>query len=118
MIDIIPANQKVGKHFDDPDYKNLLKKIGLEFTRATKRRIKQIKSFSCFYKYYESKLGKPERMSGTDSDKYSIHISGNYRLIVKPLTEGYDKESLMKCESIIIEGVVDYHGDKNNWLIP
>ncbi len=118
MIDIKPANQKVGKYFNDPDYKDLRKKIGLEFTRTTKKRIAQIKSSSNFYIYLQTGLGKPERLSGADSDKFSIHISGNVRLIVRPLTEGYDKEDLMKCESIFIEGVVDYHGDKNNWLIP
>ena len=118
MIDINPANKRVGKYFDDPDYKNLRKKIGLKLTRTTKMRIVQIRSSSSFYKYLQTGLGKPERLSGTDSDKFSIHISGNVRLIVRPLTEGYDKEDLMKCESIIIEGVVDYHGDKYNWLIP
>lgn len=118
MIDIKPANQKVGKFFDDPNYKDLQKKIGLDFTRTAKKRILQIKSSPCFYKYLEYGIGKPERLSGTDSDKFSIRISDNYRLVVRPLTEGYDKESLMKCDSIIIEGVVDYHGDKYNWLIP
>ena len=117
MIDIKPANQKVGKYFDDPNYKELQKKIGFDFTRTTKKRINQIKSSSCFYNYLETRLGKPERLSETDSDKYSIRISDNYRLVVRPLTEGYDKESLLKCDSVVIEGVVDYHGGKKSWYI-
>lgn len=27
-------------------------------------------------------------------------------------------ETLVNCESIIIEGVMDYHGGKQEWLIP
>ncbi|MDD4570831.1 MAG: hypothetical protein PHE70_12030 [Tepidanaerobacteraceae bacterium] len=26
--------------------------------------------------------------------------------------------SLTKCDSVIIEGVMDYHGQKQEWLIP
>ena len=118
MIDIDFANQKIRKLFDLPTYNKLQKKIGFKLTKPIKLRILQIKAFSSFFSYFEAGLGKPERLSGVNDDKYSIVLTGNYRLIVKPVTEGYDKESLLKCESIIIEGVVDYHGDKYNWLIP
>lgn len=42
--------------------------------------------------------------------KQRIRITGNYRLIVKPESLGSKK--------IIIKGVLDYHGDKNEWIIP
>lgn len=118
MIDVDFTNQKLRKLFDMPTYNNLKKKIGLELTKPVKLRIQQIKASSSFYKYIETRLGRPERLSGVDDDKYSVVLTGNYRLIVKPITEGYDKESLLNCDRVIIEGVVDYHGDKYNWIIP
>ena len=49
---------------------------------------------------------------------YGINISGNIRLIVKPDVEILDPASLKKCDSVIIKGVMDYHGQKHEWLIP
>lgn len=50
--------------------------------------------------------------------RYSIHLNQNYRLIIRPINEKSDAKSLKECETVIIEGVVDYHGSKENWLIP
>lgn len=49
---------------------------------------------------------------------YGVSITGNIRLIVKPDVGGVDPATLMKCDSVIIKGVVDYHGKKQEWLIP
>lgn len=117
MIEIKHNNNKVEKLFND-NYKKLLPKVGLELTRTIKKRINQIKSSSSFYAYLQMNIGKPERLSGANNDKYSIHLSANYRLIVQPITTGFDKEDLLKCDSIYVKGVVDYHGDKENWIFP
>ena len=42
----------------------------------------------------------------------------NYRLIVEPLIDGLDVESLHECKKIEIKGVMDYHDGKYVWLIP
>lgn len=51
---------------------------------------------------------------------YSLTVSANYRLIIKPKNEDYSAESLINCDTFIIEGVIDYHGkgSKRNWIIP
>ena len=55
-------------------------------------------------------LGIPHPLSNKLKDYYAIRITGNYRLIVRPESLSSDK--------IIIKGVLDYHGDKNEWIIP
>ena len=117
MIEIKHDNNKVKKLFDN-NYKKMIPKVGLDLTKTIKKRISQIKASSSFYAYLQTKIGKPERLSGADDNKYSIHLSANYRLIVQPITTGFDREDLLKCDSIYVKGVVDYHGDKENWIFP
>ena len=42
-------------------------------------------------------------------------ISANARLILEP---DATEETVMICTEVEVEGVVDYHGDKDNWFIP
>ena len=57
-------------------------------------------------------LGHPEPLKGKDAGKYSVHITGNVRLIMQP-----KGEAVVICEVIEMEGVVDYHGDQETWYI-
>lgn len=118
MIEIKFNNKKVEKLFDGFKYSKMLNKIGPNLTRNIKKRIEQISASSSFYAYLDTKLGKPERLSGKDSNEYSIHITANYRLIVEPITKGFEKDDLLNCDSVYVKGVVDYHGDKENWIFP
>jgi len=68
--------------------------------------------------YLKTGLGKPHSLVGDLNGWYGIAISGNIRLIVKPDMEESDDASFEKCDSVIIRGLVDYHGRKNEWLIP
>lgn len=96
------------------------KKIGAELTRAVKKRYNQIISFSSFSALLQSGLGKIESLSGDFKGMYSMTVSANYRLILRPVSEDLSPEQLRKCDLLFLEGVVDYHGkgSKNNWLIP
>ena len=98
----------------------MVKKIGAELTRAVKKRYNQIISFSSFSALQLSGIGKMESLEGDHKGSYSFRISANYRLIVKPKSKDLSAESLKSCDTIIIEGVIDYHGreKKFNWLIP
>ena len=63
------------------------------------------------------------KMESLDADlkgSYSLRLTGNYRLIIKPKADDMSPESLKKCDTVIIEGVIDYHckGAKYNWIIP
>ena len=96
------------------------KEIGAELTRAVKKRYNQIVAFSTFFALQQSGLGKSEALSGDLKGSYSLRVSANFRLIIRPKAEGQSAESLKLCDTIIIEGVIDYHGKgkKFNWLIP
>ena len=116
---------RVKELFDDVNdvcncKKLMQKEIGAELTRAVKKRYNQIVAFSTFFALQQSGLGKPEALSGDLKGSYSLRVSANFRLIIRPKAEGQNAESLKLCDTIIIEGVIDYHGKgkKFNWLIP
>lgn len=60
-------------------------------------------------------LGKPEQLKGYSDIRYSIRVTGNVRLIVA-LNAAQD--TVLICTELEVEGVSDYHGDKENWYIP
>ena len=47
-----------------------------------------------------------------------ISIIANYRIVVEPLDTELDIESLKNCKILNVKGVLDYHGGKNEWIIP
>jgi len=94
------------------------KKIGNDRARATKKRLDQLKASINFNIYLTTGLGKPHPLYEKLKGYYGIMITGNVRLIVKPDAESLDPEALKECETVIIKGVVDYHGRKYEWLIP
>ena len=98
--------------------KLLQKKIGLELTRLIKKRYNQIHSCNSFYEIQKFGLGKIESLSGNLKGYYSIRLDANYRLVFKPKSNDLTVESLKNCDTVIIKGVIDYHGKGNNWIIP
>ena len=98
----------------------MIKKIGAELTKAVKKRYNQIISFSSFSALQQSGLGKMESLKGDQKGSYSLRVSANYRLILRPKTKDQSAESLKNCDALTIEGVIDYHGKgkKINWIIP
>lgn len=101
------------------DAKILQKKVGLEIGRKIKQRINQLEAVDNFNEYLTKVgLGKPHHLEG-DLDKcYGISITANYRIVVEPLETKLDLESLKNCKVLNIKGVLDYHGGKNEWIIP
>ena len=87
-------------------------------TKILKTRLNQLEASSNFKEYLDIGLGKPHSLTGNLSGYYGLQLNRNYRLIVEPLTESLDIESLKKCQNINIKGVLDYHGTKHEWLIP
>ncbi len=100
------------------DFKLMKKKIGVDLTRGVKKRYDQLKAAANFSIYLSTGLGKSHSLVGNLKGCYGINISGNIRLIVKPNVENLDPVSLKKCDLVIIKGVMDYHGQKHEWLIP
>ena len=119
---ILYDSKKIEKYFRDlddvPEKGNELKrKVGPELARSIKKRYDQIKALPDFYQLMDFPLGKPEPLENTQAD-YSLRVDANYRLIIMPESKTKDPEELKKCTTVIIKGVVDYHGGKNNWILP
>ena len=95
------------------------KEIGAELTKAVKKRYNQIVAFTSFSALQQSGIGKMESLEGDRKGAYSLRVSANYRLIVKPKTKDLSVESLKNCDTLTIEGVIDYHGKgkKFSWII-
>jgi len=109
-------NPSVEKYFKDFNY--MSKEKGKEFTRTTKKRFDQLKAAPNFIIYLQTGLGKPHSLSGNLKGCYGISITGNLRLIVRPDVDNLEPDSLKECDTVIIEGVVDYHGKKYECIIP
>lgn len=106
-------NRKVGRYFED--YGEMKKQIPAEWVRTIKKHIDRLMAAEKFGDFLTLNLGHPEPLKGKDAGKYSVRITGNIRLILKPADHS---DSVMLCEEIEIEGVADYHGGKETWYIP
>lgn len=117
-------DKRVKELFDDlndiQNSKNLMRKqVGLEITKAIKRKYNQLVAFTNFSALIQSRIGKVEHMEGSTKE-YSLHLTTNYRLIIVPETDDLSVEGLKVCDTFIVKGVLDYHGKgaKNNWIMP
>lgn len=106
----------VEKYFENFDL--MSKEKGKDLTRAVKKRYDQLKAAANFSIYLKTGLGKPHPLYENLKGCYGISVNGNIRLIVRPDVEGLDPDSLKRCDTVIIKGVMDYHGKKHEWLIP
>ena len=101
------------------DHKTLQRKVGLEIAKKIKQRMNQLKAADNFNQYLTKiALGKPHHLEGNLDKYFGISITANYRIIVEPLDTKLDLESLKECKILNIKGVLDYHGGKNEWIIP
>lgn len=107
------ADKRVERFFED--YAEMKRKIPEDWVRTVKKHIDRLKAADTFGDFLKLNLGHPEPMKGENIGKYSVRITGNVRLIMKPNEKG---DAVMICEEIEMEGVVDYHGRKETWYIP
>lgn len=80
-----------------------------------KKHLDNLEAAECFGDFLKVGLGHPEQLSGYKNVRYSLRISANARLIIEPKAEN---DMIMICSLVEIEGVSDYHGEKENWYIP
>ncbi len=109
-------DSKVRKTVENAD--KLIKKVGLDLARMIKQRFNEMKASSNFKEYLDYGIGKPHPLSGNLNNLFGIHLNKNYRLIVEPLSEKLDDNSLKECKRVNIKGVVEYHDGKKEWIIP
>ena len=110
------SNKKLGKKIYDLNA--LSKDIGFEMAKKLKQRISELDAAENFKEYLDTGLGDPHPLVGNLDKHFGIKINKNYRLIVEPLSEKLDNNSLKKCEKVNLKGVADYHDGKCEWLIP
>ena len=94
------------------------RRIGPDLSKSLKKRYNQIKSCNLFYEIQQYGFGKIESLSGNLKGYFSIRLDANYRLVIRPKSSDLTVETLKKCDTVIIKGVIDYHGKGNNWIIP
>ena len=116
LIQIKYETKQIERYF--VDYELMKKKIGTEHTITVKKRIDALKASVCFFDFLNLRLGKPHRLKWDLVDCYGISVTGNVRLIVKPVCADHTPQSLQECDVIIMKGVCKYHGDKTEWVIP
>ena len=107
------ANSKVKKYFED--YSKMQKVIPFEWVRTIKKHMNNLIAAETFGDFLDLGVGRPEQLTGYKNLRYSIRVSANVRLIVEP---NATQDSVMICKEIEVEGVSDYHGEKENWYIP
>ncbi len=109
---IVYENKNVEKYFTN--YKLMQRKLSLEWTRSIKKHMNRLKAAETFSDFLALGLGHPEPLEKPDTGKYSLRVNANVRLIIKL---NATNDTVMICSEIIIEGVVDYHGEKKTWYI-
>ena len=115
-MDVSYASPKVMQYFDDFD--KMKKRIGTNETKIVKRRHNELCAATSFSEYLALNLGKPHSLSHDLSDCFGVSITGNIRLVIKPLCEDRTPEALKNCIKSEVIGVVKYHEGKKEWLIP
>lgn len=99
--------------------KNLLqKRTGLQIARQAKMKLNHLMAAENFYKYLQYGIGKPHSLTGDFEGYYGVSLSANYRLVIQPISDDRSPQALKLCDTVKIIGIVDYHGVKNEWLIP
>lgn len=111
-MQITYANKKVERFFED--YGEMKKSIPADWVRTIKKHMDRLRAAETFGDFLKLNLGHPEPLKGENSGKYSVRITGNVRLIMRPNETG---DAVMICEEVEMEGVVDYHGGKEKWYI-
>jgi proteic killer suppression protein/toxin YoeB len=114
-IDVSYANSKVEQYFTDFD--RMKRKIGSNETKTIKLRMNQISASISFLDYLSLRLGSPHALRANLSDHYGVTITGNIRLIIRPLCDDRKPETLKNCTNIEVKGVLKYHEGKEEWLI-
>ena len=111
-LKITYANRRVEQYFSD--YGKMKRKLPLNWVRTIKKHIDRLEAAECFGDFLKLGLGKPEQLLGWKNLRYSLHIAPNVRFIIEP---NATRDTVMICTEIEVEGVSDYHGDKENWYI-
>lgn len=111
-MEIRYANDRVEKYFSD--WGEIKRKLPMDWVRTIKKHIDRLKAAETFGDFMSLGVGHLEALKGKNLGKYSVRVNGNIRMILEPVRIG---ERIEISVEIIVKGVVDYHGGKDNWFI-
>lgn len=111
----VQYDKKVAKTFKN--HSSIQKAAG-KFAKQLKIRLDQLRAAHTYGDFCLLGIGSPHNLNGDLNDCCGISITANFRLIIKPCVDKLSAGKLAKCDTIIVKGVADYHGDKYNWIIP
>lgn len=95
----------------------LQKKVGFELAKNFLRRLDQLKAFQSIGELVKSGIDNPHELKGNRMGYIGWSIDRNKRVIIRP-ENAYDlQKDPYACKKVIIKGVVDYHGGKENWYL-
>lgn len=117
MKDIKFSNTKVQKIFQDA--KILTKKVGLSLAKQIIKRLDQLSAFANVYELINAPIDNPHLLEGNLVGCIGWSVDSKHRLILDTglSSNPTDLKQLNNIEEIIIKGVVDYHGNKDEWII-
>ena len=119
-MNIIYNNNKVEKVLSSGFNSNTINQyLGPQYIKPLKMIYNSFNQSPNFYVLMMMKIRKMEHLTNSKNPKeYSMHLTANYRLIFEPKIDDLSPVSLKKCQTVIVKGVVDYHGSNRTWIIP
>jgi len=94
------------------EFDKLYKKMNFELQKKLKVTLDRLNAVKDFNEFLTLGLGRPHLLHNNLEGYYGVELNGNIRLVIKPEDDNLDSNIY------IIKGVVDYHGDKQEWIIP
>lgn len=95
------------------DFKALRKSYGNDLAKLITKRIIQIESFESVGDLLDSGIGKGHYLKGNYKNCIALSLTGNYRLIIRPLHDEDTDFSQLDNYSLTIVTILkveDYHG--------
>lgn len=116
-MNVYCSNEKIKKNITDLSL--LIRKVGKDIAKSILKRLRQLESFVNVKELLNSGIDKPHLLEGNFYGFIGWSITDKMRLILDlniDKNQKYSEEVLNKKE-VFIKGVVDYHGNKNEWII-
>jgi proteic killer suppression protein len=115
-VKISYQNKRAEKLITNPKY--AIKELGKDIATKVNLRIDQIKAADSLEVLIVGRIGRCHPLHYDFEGMFGLDLNNQVRLIIKPDVEQdcKDYEEIIKCRSIIIIGVVNYHGQKNEWI--
>lgn len=109
-------NKKIEKLLTVPQY--AIKCLGKYIAEKVYLRKDQIESADTLEIMITGRIGRCHPLHYDFEGMFGLSLKDQVRLIIQPdvKQDHMVYEKLIKCKSVIIIGVVDYHGQKNEWI--